>query len=165
MIQKKVCMLGGFAVGKTSLVSRFVRSIFSEKYLTTVGVKIDKKPIKVGDRDVTLMLWDIYGQDEFQSVQESYLRGMAGYLLVVDGTRPSTLDTARELQQKAERVAGTVPFVVVLNKADLAAEWRVDERGLWKLLEEGWRVVRTSAKTGDGVEEAFVTLTRAILGQ
>ena len=68
-------MLGGFAVGKTSLVSRFVRSIFSDKYLTTVGVKIDKKTMKAGDREVTLVLWDINGQDEFQDVKESYLRG------------------------------------------------------------------------------------------
>lgn len=163
MIQKKVCMMGGFAVGKTSLVSRFVRSIFSEKYLTTVGVKIDKKPITVDERDVTLVLWDIYGQDEFQSVQESYLRGMSGYLLVVDGTRKATLEVAEALQQKAEQAVGTVPFVVVLNKSDLATEWEVDERRLWKLMEQGWPVVRTSAKTGEGVEDAFVTLTRALL--
>ena len=69
MIQKKICMLGGFAVGKTSLVARYVTSMFSEKYLTTVGVKIDKKQVAVDGRDVTLMLWDIYGQDDFQDVQ------------------------------------------------------------------------------------------------
>ena len=102
MIQKKVCMLGGFAVGKTSLVARFVRSIFSEKYLTTVGVKIDKKAVMAGDREVTLVLWDINGQDEFQDVQESYLRGMSGYLLVVDGTRRATLETAAKLRIKGK---------------------------------------------------------------
>ena len=90
MIQKKVCMLGGFAVGKTSLVARFVSSLFSEKYLSTVGVKVDKKAVHVDGRDVTLMIWDIYGQDEFQTVQHSQLRGMAGYLLVIDGTRRGT---------------------------------------------------------------------------
>lgn len=163
MIQKKVCMLGGFAVGKTSLVSRFVRSIFSDKYLTTVGVKIDKKTVKAGDREVTLVLWDINGQDEFQDVQESYLRGTSGYLLVVDGTRRQTLETASQLQQKAEAVAGKVPFVVVLNKSDLATEWQVDERGIVKLAEQGWPIVRTSAKTGEGVEETFLKLTLAML--
>ena len=163
MIQKKVCMLGGFAVGKTSLVSRFVRSIFSDKYLTTVGVKIDKKTVKAGDRDVTLVLWDINGQDEFQDVQESYLRGTSGYLLVVDGTRRQTLETASQLQQKAEAVAGQVPFVVVLNKSDLDTEWQVDERGIVKLAEQGWPIVRTSAKTGEGVEETFLKLTLAML--
>ena len=163
MIQKKVCMLGGFAVGKTSLVSRFVRSIFSDKYLTTVGVKIDKKTVKAGDREVTLVLWDINGQDEFQDVQESYLRGTSGYLLVVDGTRRQTLETASQLQQKAEAVAGQVPFVVVLNKSDLDTEWQVDERGIVKLAEQGWPIVRTSAKTGEGVEETFLKLTLAML--
>ena len=163
MIQKKVCMLGGFAVGKTSLVSRFVRSIFSDKYLTTVGVKIDKKAVTAGDREVTLVLWDINGQDEFQDVQESYLRGTSGYLLVVDGTRRQTLETASQLQQKAEAVAGKVPFVVVLNKSDLDTEWQVDERGIVKLADQGWPIVRTSAKTGEGVEETFLKLTLAML--
>ena len=165
MMQKKICMLGGFAVGKTSLVSRFVRSIFSDKYLTTVGVKIDKKPLTVDGHDVTLMLWDLYGEDDFQSVQESHLRGTAGYLLVVDGTRPATVDTARDLRAQLVRTVGEVPFVVVLNKADLATEWRVDDGTVASSFAANAAVVRTSAKTGDGVEEAFVALTRAILAR
>jgi small GTP-binding protein len=163
MIQKKICMLGGFAVGKTSLVARFVSSIFSDKYLSTVGVKIDKKELSVDGKDVTLMLWDIYGQDEFQTVQTSYLRGMSGYLLVVDGTRIATLDTARDLQVKAAEVAGTAPFILLLNKLDLAPQWEVDEKALFKLADQGWRIVRTSAKTGEGVQHAFEALTRAML--
>lgn len=163
MIQKKVCMLGGFAVGKTSLVSQFVSSIFSEKYLSTVGVKIDKKVVSVDGRDTMLMLWDIYGQDDFQTVQPTQLRGMAGYLLVVDGTRRATLDAARLLHETAKSVAGDVPFVVVLNKADLASSWEIDDVAFFKLVDQGWRVVKTSAKTGDGVEHAFESLTRAML--
>ena len=164
MIQKKVCMLGAFAVGKTSLVARYVKSVFSEKYLTTVGVKVDKKDLTVDDRQVSLMLWDINGQDDYQAVQQSYLRGTSGYLLVVDGTRRATLETVSKLQQVVESVAGPVPFVVVLNKADLSQEWQVDERGLMKIADRGWPIVRTSAKTGEGVEETFVKLTRAMLG-
>jgi small GTP-binding protein len=163
MIQKKVCMLGGFGVGKTSLVSRFVSSIFSEKYHTTVGVKVDKKSVPIDGEDVTLLLWDLYGQDEFQTVRTSYLRGASGYLLVVDGTRPLTLDTAMSLQQTAEGVVGPVPFLILLNKADLEAEWQVDDRALWRIAEKGWPILRTSAKTGDGVEEAFLKLARGIL--
>src|SRR4026209_2201357 len=94
MLQKKICMLGGFGVGKTSLVSRFVTSIFSDTYLTTIGVKIDKKTFAVDAHEMTLMLWDIYGQDEFQTVRDSYLRGASGYLLVADGTRYATPETA-----------------------------------------------------------------------
>ena len=158
MLQKKICMLGGFGVGKTSLVSRFVTSIFSDTYLTTIGVKIDKKTIAVDRHEMTLMLWDIYGQDEFQTVRDSYLRGASGYLLVADGTRHATLETAAALQQKAESVIGRVPFLLLLNKADLIGEWQVDEQALVKLVDRGWSVIKTSAKTGDAVEGAFTML-------
>ena len=162
MPQKKICMLGGFGVGKTSLVSRFVSSMFSDKYLTTVGVKIDKKTVSFASQDMTLMLWDIYGEDEFQTVRESYLRGASGYLLVADGTRHATLETAAALQRKAESVVGPVPFLLLLNKADLDREWQVDERALVKLVEQGWRVMKTSAKTGADVDHAFITLAMAM---
>ena len=163
MIQKKVCMLGATGVGKTSLVSRFVSSIFSDKYMTSVGVKVDKKTVTVDEDPVTLVLWDIYGEDAFQSVRASYLRGAAGYLLVADGTRQLTLDTARSLQKTAEGAAGRVPFVLAMNKADLVAEWQVDDKALWKIAEDGWSIVRTSALTGAGVEEVFMKLTRAMV--
>ena len=162
MLQKKICMLGGFGVGKTSLVSRFVSSIFSDKYFTTVGVKIDKKSITVDGDEMTLVLWDIYGQDEFQTVRDSYLRGASGYLLVADGTRYATLETAATLQRQAEAAVGRVPFLLLLNKSDLDREWQVDERALVKLVDRGWTVMKTSAKTGAGVEEAFAKLARAM---
>lgn len=79
MIKKKVCMLGAFAVGKTSLVERFVKSIFSEKYVTTVGVKIDKKSMQFDNEQIELLLWDIHGEDEFQKVRPSYLRSNSRY--------------------------------------------------------------------------------------
>src|SRR5271169_437320 len=101
MIQKKICMLGSFAVGKTSLVRRFVESIYSETYQTTVGVKIDKKVVALDRVEITLVLWDLYGEDDFQKMRWSYLRGAAGYLLVADGTRRATLERAVALEQKA----------------------------------------------------------------
>ena len=165
MIQKKICMLGGFAVGKTSLVSRYVRSIFSDKYLSTVGVKIDKKQLSIDGQDVQLMLWDVNGQDDYQAVQSSHLRGMSGYLLVVDGTRRATLETAMQLEVKAKGTVGNVPFIMLLNKSDLADTWEVDEQAIFKLSENGWRIFKTSAKSGDGVEKAFETLARAMLAQ
>lgn len=162
-MQKKVCLLGGFAVGKTSLVSRFVHSIFSDRYLTTVGVKIEKKTVNLDHHDVDLIIWDIYGEDDFQKLRTSYLRGASGYLLVVDGTRRATLDTAVALQRTAELVIGAVPFVVVLNKTDLIDAWEVDDGLLDEYSRRGWPVIRTSAKTGDQVEGAFTDLTRAML--
>lgn len=158
MLQKKICMLGAFAVGKTSLVSRFVHSMFSEKYHTTVGVKIDKKVVELEETSLAMVLWDLHGEDRFQKVRDSYLRGMSGFLLVVDGTRRSTLNTARVLRERAEDVVGGVPFVLVLNKGDLREEWEVEEEDLTQLQEEGWPLIETSAKTGVGVEEAFIWL-------
>ncbi len=163
MIQKKVCLLGTFAVGKTSLVSRFVQSIFPDKYHTTVGVKIDKKVVKAGDRDVTLVLWDLYGEDDFQSVHASYFRGASGYLLVADGTRVATVDRAVALQKNAEETVGKLPFVFVLNKGDLAEEWEVGDDRIRQLAGKGWIILKASAKTGHGVEEAFRLLTEKML--
>jgi hypothetical protein len=163
MIQKKICMLGTSAVGKTSLVGRFVTSLFSEKYLTTVGVKIDKKTVTLDRQEVGLILWDLHGEDEFQKIRASYLRGASGYLLVADGTRRDTLDEARRLQMMAENVMGHIPFVVVLNKSDLTDQWELKPADTDDLSARGWTIMHTSAKTGWGVEEAFLMLTRNML--
>ena len=164
MIQKKICMLGSFSVGKTSLVARYVSSVFSERYLTTVGVKIDKKALSVDGTDVTLMLWDIYGEDDFQKLRMSYLRGASGVLLVVDGTRKATLDVAMKLQQAVRDEVGPMPFVVCLNKCDLRASWEIDLAWLAERARvDGWIVIETSAKLGTGVEEAFALLASRML--
>lgn len=163
MIQKKVCMLGGFAVGKTSLVRRFVSNVFSDHYQTTIGVTVEKKSVTVDDKEVLLMLWDLYGEDEFQRVRDSYLRGSSGYILVIDGTRKATLDRAFALQQTAVRTVGTVPFISIINKADVRAEWEIDERAIEQLRERGWTVLFGSAKLGQGVEELFGLLATKIV--
>jgi small GTP-binding protein len=158
MIQKKICMLGKPAVGKTSLVRRFVESIYSDKYLTTVGVKIDKKVVTVGEQKVMLLLWDIQGEDSAEDLRKSYLRGAAGYLLVADGTRPETLHKTLSIHTTARDTLGAVPFLLLINKSDLVDEWKIDEREISDLTERAWEVIRTSAKNGAGVEEAFCTL-------
>ena len=154
-LQKKICMLGGFAVGKTSLVRRYVQSIFSDTYLTTVGVKIDKKTVELADRVLNLILWDLAGEDDISSLRMSYLRGSAGYVLVADGTRPSTLEVALSLRRRVEVDFGPLPFVLLLNKNDLREQWAVDEEDVEDLRRSGWWVQSTSARTGDGVEDAF----------
>ena len=164
MLQKKICMLGSFAVGKTSLVRRFVESIYSDVYQTTVGVKIDKKNIQVNGGEVSLVLWDIYGEDDYQKMRWSYLRGASGYLLVADGTRRVTLEKARELEQRAREEAGEIPFVFVINKCDLHQDWEVDDSFEVQMREQNWSLLRSSAKTGEGVEEAFSLLAQKMLG-
>jgi small GTP-binding protein len=163
MMQKKICMLGAFAVGKTSLVKRYIESIYSDKYHTTVGVKVDKKSVTVREQEVNLLLWDIQGEDGVQKLRPSYLRGAAGYMLVVDGTRRETLDTAYAIQQSAQQTVGLVPFIVVINKIDLIEQWALDEMAIGELTASGWTVYRTSAKTGEHVEEAFLTLAEKIM--
>jgi small GTP-binding protein len=161
-LQKKICMLGGFSVGKTSLVKRFVDSVFSETYLTTVGVKIDKKTVDLSDRIVNLILWDLAGEDDISSFRMSYLRGSAGYVLVADGTRPSTLQVALSLRERVEADCGPLPFVLLLNKNDLREQWAIRDDELENLRRNGWWVQSSSARTGEGVEDAFRALAMSV---
>jgi small GTP-binding protein len=163
MLQKKVCLLGGFGVGKTSLVRRYVQSIFSDAYLTTVGVKIEKRMVSVGAAEVALILWDIAGEDGVTGIRTSYLRGAAGYLLVVDVTRGETLEVAKSIQALVTSEIGSVPFLFLFNKTDLKEDWDLPEQSLEDLKDAGHEVLRTSAKTGEGVEEAFQALTKRMV--
>lgn len=164
LLQKKICMIGNFSVGKTSLVARFVRQTFSDRYLTTVGVKIDTKQIKIPDgRDVKLILWDIAGNEELTTVTTSYLRGAAGFLLIVDGTRRPTWDAALNLKEAVDEQLGEKPFVMLLNKADLREQWEVTDKLIDDKKQLGWKLLETSAKTGVNVENAFLELATQML--
>lgn len=163
MIKKKICILGAFAVGKTSLVQQYVHSIFSDKYHTTVGVKIEKTKVNCDGRDVDLIIWDLHGEDEFQHVRLSYLRGAAGCIYVADGTRKATLATALNLKSIAETVMGQIPFLLCVNKADLADQWEVTDQEMEEIGKDGVMVLKTSAKTGQSVGDAFDMLTRKML--
>jgi len=163
VIQKKIAMLGAPGVGKTSLVRRFVESLFDESYLTTIGVKIDKKLVTVGGQNVTLMLWDVAGAEDRFVVPSSYVKGAAGYLLVADGTRPETLATAFDIVEQMGRDLGPLPYVLVLNKADMAKEWRIQDTDLGAGTPNQIDALRTSARTGDGVDEVFLRLATAVV--
>ena len=157
-------MLGGFAVGKTSLVRRFVHSLYKGEYHTTIGVKVEKKTVALSGGEVTLMLWDIHGDDELQRVRRAYLRGSSGYLLVVDGTRRETLASAQALHALAVDELGAVPFVLMLNKSDLMDQWDVEGDALRELAGRSLLTIRTSALAGQGVDGAFRCLAEALLG-
>ncbi len=161
--KKKICLLGGFAVGKTSLVKRFVTGQFSEKYHTTIGVKIDQKTVHLSDQEILLILWDLYGDDDYQKVRASYLQGSAGYLLVIDGTRKDSLEGARILHKMATHSLGSIPYVLVINKHDLRESWQVDPEMYEDLAQDACLVLRSSAKTGEGVELAFIELAKHML--
>jgi len=155
MIHLKLCMVGAFAVGKSSLVQRYVQSMFSEKYHTTVGVKIDKKDIALGATAVRLVIWDLAGEDHFSALRPTFMRGAAGYLLVADGTRGHTLDAALDLNRQIEASQGPLPFVLVLNKEDRLDEWEITAPRIEALERRGMKMFRCSAKSGAGVELMF----------
>jgi small GTP-binding protein len=163
VIQKKICMVGVFGTGKTSLVQQFIYSKFSEKYHSTVGVKIDRKQVTVAGTEVNLLLWDLAGQDKFQGVQGSYLRGSAGIFFVVDGTRRETLTDLAGLQALVKETVGEVPAVIAINKADLEDQWQLGQGDFDGLFGSGRHVLKTSAKTGVGVDDAFLWLAGQML--
>jgi small GTP-binding protein len=164
-MQKKVCMLGATATGKTSLVRQCVYGMFDKEYETTIGVNVERMDVPVGGQVVKLTMWDLEGYDDpLDEYRKDYIQGAHGYVLVVDGTRLETLDVARSLQQLAQDIlVEAVPFVVVLNKRNLEGN-RALSRGISNTLaQEGWTVYETSAKTGKNVPDAFQTLARKML--
>ena len=155
MIQKKVCMVGVYGTGKTSLVQRYVHSLFSAKYHSTVGVKIDRKQVQLGDTTVNLLLWDVEGRTSEQDIPASYLRGAHAVFYVADGTRRETFEQMVSLREHVKAAAGDVPSIVALNKADLKEQWLFTPADSAKLISGGFHVLNTSAKSGEGVEDAF----------
>lgn len=162
MIQKKICLLGASSVGKTSLVKQFVDGIFSEKYLTSIGVKVDKKVVSVAQQKVQLMLWDIEGYDRYNVFQDKYLRGAAAYIIVVDQTRNSSLFEGLEIHSLAKNISN-VPAVLAINKSDLQKNWCLadEETAQYQTLFNN--NFNTSAKTGSNVEKMFQTIAELTL--
>ena len=163
MIQKKVCMVGVQGTGKTSMVQRFVHSLFSEKYHSTVGVKIDRKVVAVDGGDVNLLLWDVEGRSTEAEVPASYIRGAHAILYVADGTRRTTFEQVSQLRELVRATVGDVPSMVALNKSDLADQWALGAGDEASLSKAGLHAVRTSAKTGTAVEDAFNWIAREVL--
>jgi small GTP-binding protein len=161
----KICLIGATGVGKSSLTARYVHSIFSDAYKTTIGVKIETVEVTRGDRTAQLVIWDLSGEDEFQTVQPAYLVGSAAFMLVVDGTRRATVDMGLTLAKRVRANAPTTPFVIVVNKADLVASWEVRPEDLRAMEQLAYAVVQASARTGQGVTEAFELIVDAIAEQ
>ena len=160
MINKKICMLGAFSVGKTSLVERYVHSMFSDKYISTIGVKISKKQIMLEQTEMTMVLWDLEGKDDFVEVNMAYLRGAMGFFVVADLTRKETLSIALNIRKTAQSLLGeSVPNILLLNKSD-AETWEITEQNISDLTDSGVQFLLTSAKTGENVENAFNFLAK-----
>ena len=168
-IKRKVLLLGDGAVGKTSLIRKFVLDKFDDKYITTIGTKITKKVLDLehdGEAvELTLMIWDILGQKGYTSIQASSYKGAEGVMLVCDLTRSETLDNLETYwMTELAKVREGLPMVFVGNKVDLIDERQIQEDDLKNKAEEhGSPYFTGSAKTGENVEQIFMALGRSVL--
>jgi len=163
VVQKKVCLLGDFAVGKTSLVRRFVEGRFDARYLSTLGVKVSRKPLERPYGRLNLIVWDLAGSEDYNP-DSSYLLGAAGALVVCDLTRRRTLATLPHYTQQLRAVNPAAQMLYLGNKCDLTAEREITESDLQTLCADflNGPYALTSALTGEGVEHAFIRLAELI---
>lgn len=165
-VEKKVCLLGDFGVGKTSLIRRFVYDAYDDRYLSTLGVKVTKKQMVIKDYkkkpffkvDLTLIIWDLVGQKGFQSLKASAYKGTNGAFIVCDLSRPDTVDSMEWWVDSLLKVQKDIPLIFLANKVDLTDNAVPLE--LRSKIESIMRKYKgfffsTSAKTGQDVEAAF----------
>lgn len=163
--QRKICLLGDIAVGKTSLVRRFVEGKFDDKYLSTIGVKISRKTLEQSDSKLNLLIWDLAGGDDFSKAGASYLRGAAGALIVCDLTRPDTINAYHYYAKQLKEISPQAKLLFLGNKADLDDKRLLTDAQLAEASQQ-WQssYLLTSAKTGANVEEAFQLLAQRLEG-
>jgi small GTP-binding protein len=167
--KKKVLILGDGAVGKTSLIRRFVVDKFADEYITTIGTKTTKKDVALDVGGITwnlsLMIWDVLGQKGYSEVQNSAFQGAKGVILVYDVSRPETRGSLVDYWiPRLWQVVGRMPMIIFANKIDLAEDANADRLQL-EMMGELYQcpTCATSAKTGVGVEEAFLALGRELI--
>lgn len=164
IITKKICLIGHFGVGKTSLIRRFVERQFNDQYLSTVGVKISKKTLELLNEEkiLQLVIWDLAGSTKFKTITPTYLQGASGAVVVADITRPDTVTAIKDHIQLFLSVNPKGSIVVALNKSDM-----VEQEKLAKLSSDCYQdnviaTYFTSAKTGINVDEMFQELANKV---
>ncbi|MFQ5908606.1 MAG: Rab family GTPase [Thermoplasmata archaeon] len=167
----KICLAGEAAVGKTSLIRRYVFDEFEDKYTVTLGAKVTRKSLTLedakgrGTAHIDIAIWDVMGEKFLRELlREAYFYGAQGILAVCDTTRADTLEDLGSWKTSIEKVAGKIPMILLANKVDLKEETVVDEATL-QAFTEGWdsTYLLTSAKTGKNVEKAFEQLAQMVL--
>ena len=167
-IKAKICLTGEVAVGKTSLVKRFVLDTFDDRYVATVGTKVTKKTVPVmwrgGPARMDLMVWDIMGEKGFRALlKEAYFEGCQGVMAVCDMTRKDTLFDLNNWIQLTKKQVGNIPIVFLGNKVDLQDRLAITSEELARVGGiHSSPVFLTSAKTGQDVERAFRAIGNAI---
>ncbi len=164
-IKTKVCLVGEAAVGKTSMVRRFVQDEFDDRYITTLGAKVSKREMTFDTPDhaqihMDMTIWDIMGEKGFRDLlKDAYFYGANGILAVADITRRRTLDDLDDWIDGVEQVVGNVPLLLAVNKTDLTSGAQFTERDVAQFAKAyGCEFLLASAKTGDRVEDAFLRI-------
>ena len=162
---RKICLLGDPGVGKTSLVRRYVLDVFDDHYIPSIGMKVTKKHIDLedGSIDLTLMIWDILGgkTNRFDSI---YYKGVKGVLIVFDVTRKKTMDSLPKWISGLFEITGEVPIIFLGNKIDLKYRNKAVAQKISEYARKyNAKYLFTSAKTGDNVDEAFLSLARKVI--
>lgn len=160
-VAKKICLIGRFAVGKTSLVKQFIEKQFGEKYKTTVGVSISTKELVINDIELSMIIWDIAGFEQ-DGHYTHYLRGVHGIIWVMDGTEPESFDILDLISKSIPEIT-QIPSICFINKHDLSEDWHVGDRHLEQLKELNYAVLNSSAKTGENVEKGFTKLAELLV--
>lgn len=155
---KKIVLLGHLNVGKSSLVRRFVFNQFSDDYISTIGVNINKKVVHLQNESITMIIWDLEGQTTIENIPESYLIGAEGFVYVFDLNRPSTYENLEEQIELLKERFPLTPFKTVGNKRDLITS---EMLGSIKLKLNDLEFTVSSAKTGENVEQLFEDLAKA----
>lgn len=160
-VSKKVILAGPMSVGKTSLVNYFVYRKFSDQYLSTIGVRIDKKSLRVGNYSLDLILWDLAGETNQVNTPLSYFLGAGGVLYIVDMNNPTTfLNVAEEVDYIKSKLPN-VPVLLIGNKTDLLSMPELDKALDLMLIQPDYL---TSAKNGNNVDVIFEKLSLQMLG-
>jgi small GTP-binding protein len=178
-IKGKVCLLGDNAVGKTSLIRRYVLDIFEDKYLATIGTNITKKSLRLRNPkdntriNMSILIWDIMGDmtnlEELihsytkYSAQQKYFENAKAGIVVCDITRPNTLKNIDDWVSAFFEVTGEVPIIFLGNKADLQPVAKVSNEDLGEIAAKyKSRHLFTSAKDGQNVELAFSKIAKSM---
>jgi small GTP-binding protein len=160
MISKKVILTGSFGVGKTSLFNQFIYQQFSDKYLTTIGVKVNKKSLTIDGAEISLLLWDIAGEVAQDKVPASYFLGAGGIIYVVDLSRPMTFNNMKADIAFLQNLLPDATILVVGNKKDLVSS--ADLEDMAQNLDTKFDFT-TSAKTGENVDALFLELSKRLI--
>jgi small GTP-binding protein len=160
----KILLVGDPAVGKTSLILKYVENRFEREYKASIGVDFAYKIIELEDKVARLIIWDIASQERFGPYRSSFYKQTDGAMLVFDLTRPETLEAIEAWMREIREHAGDVEILLIGNKADLKKKREIKKSEIQKWVERyGCSFVETSAMSGDMVEDAFLMLTKQII--